>query len=337
MSKPRCRKGSRPSPPLQTPNSEATPLGFDFGCLDTNRAVLSVPEFLEFLGNASVGGVAYGTAWSSTIDAHIPALSLVAYNADPLKAAFDIFSSWSQATDGDSVDLQIVLKENGGYVLGISPERERLTQRCIGFDRLGSPLVFSHTWYKDFDTVHPYVYELRSYMEQPISPFLFTAATTSQILTSSEELQLDPVPGLEPLLKFELTIVDESSVKPGTLQEVMRISRDSTLSTKEDVSPARPKRRSIESVGVARARMLSTHFPVTLQRVHRADYVQHVLRAVETYQIAAWQVEQAVCNLVLSSDSGWGHHYRKLGSEGVPGRHPQRYPTTIRDRRRAGP
>ena len=139
------------------------PIGIDFGCLPENAA-LSTLEFPTLLSNASIVGVAYGEAWSDALEVPVPSLTLVAERPEPLRQAFEIFSAWSASTDGDSVEITVILRTAGGYLLVISPEFERLMQRCLGFDRTESSFAFSLHWCMPINTTHHQLEQLRSYL-----------------------------------------------------------------------------------------------------------------------------------------------------------------------------
>src|SRR5690606_22245584 len=110
-------------------------------------------------------------------------------------------------------------RTRGGYILSLSPELSRLERRCLGFDRAQSPIVFMVTWCKPIDTVHPLLRKLEEYSRQPIAPFHLDGAVYPGPLvlpSDGSSCQIRPVPGLRPLLKFEVTFVDEENVQSNT-------------------------------------------------------------------------------------------------------------------------
>lgn len=311
--KKRTRRKERTS---RNRSSTPTPLGVDFGCFPANAAV-TFPEFSNHLGEASIVAVAYGSAWSEALGAEVPTMSLVAERAEPLREAFKIFAAWSDAADGDAVELTVVLKESGGFLLGISPEYGRLARRCVGFDRTTvSPIAFLPAWCKPIETTHRVLTQLRSYAEKPIAPFLFGGALLSGVLISSEPdvPQVACVPGLTSILKFEITFADESDIEPGGMGEWL-LKTASLANESSETRSSPPISRTIVDIGTERARVLRTHFPVTLERLHRSGRLQYLRTVVAPdADVGLWQLEQAYCNLVLSAGSGWGIHYRRLRS-----------------------
>ena len=310
----RKKKMGRKKRTSRNRSSTPTPLGVDFGCFRANAAV-TFPEFSSHLGEASIVGVAYGSEWSEALRADIPSMSLVARRAEPLREAFKIFAAWSDAADGDAVELTVVLKDSGGFLLGISPEYGRLARRCVGFDRTTvSPLAFAPVWCHSIKTAHRHLIQLRSYAQKPIAPFLFGGVTLSGLLTHSDPdaPQVAAVPGLTSILKFEINFADETDVEPGGMGELLLRTAPPAHRSFETRSSA-PTRRTIVDIGHERARVLRTHFPVTLERLHRSGRLQYLRTTIAPdFDVGIWQLEQAYCNLVLSTTSGWGIHYPRL-------------------------
>ena len=302
------RKGSRTTP------LSSIPLGVDFGCLPPNAA-LTLPDFSTHLSTASIVGVVYSHDWSDALGTSVPSLSLVADRADPLRKAFAIFSAWAEEADGDAVELTVVLKESGGYLLGISPEYDRLARRCVGFDRTTvSPLAFAPIWCKPVNTTHPLLAQLRQYMQQPIAPFLFGGVERSGLLTGADPTAppVTPIFGLTPILKFEIAFLDESAVPRGSMGHALLRTASSGTPTAEYTPPLSTK-PSVMDIGTERARVLRNHFPVTLERLRRSRALHHLLATIAPdLTVTPWQIEQACCNLALSSHSGWGVHYLGL-------------------------
>ena len=127
------------------------------------------------------------------------------------------------------------------------------------------------------------------------------------------------VPGLTSILKFEITFADETDVEPGGMGEMLLRTASPAHRSSETRSP--PTHRTIGDIGSERARILRTHFPVTLERLHRSGRLQHLRTTVAPdADVAMWQFEQAYCNLVLSAGSGWGIHYRRLRPQNARGK-----------------
>jgi len=292
------------------------PTGYDYGCMPYAMAVGSI-DFPRHLSDASVGGVAYGGAWSDVIGNVIPTISLVSQKGDELAKAFDEFNAWSKATDPDSLEISFVFRKNGGYVLAISAERRRLERRCLGFHRTHKPVIFTPAWFKRLDTVNPLLLDFRKYCTTQIAPFLFDGVVYDGPLDAwrgsgeSKPSGLQPITGLEPLLKFEAKFIDEDQVNPNSIAWLAL----NTGNLQPSKLPSGPPPRSPAEIAEQRVKMLSCHFPVTLERVRRNLALLDSIFHLTSEDIRVWQIEQAICNLVLSSDTRRNSQFGSLSSQ----------------------
>ena len=236
------------------------------------------------------------------MDEQLPTISLVAQSGDALAKAFSIFHDWSTATDSDAVELTFVIRDAGGYLLVISPEPSRLEQRILGYDRTHRVISASHLWSKPIDSLNPRLLAFRDrYASARIAPYFLDGATYTGPQTAFRMVtppDLHEVSGLEPLLKFEVTFVDESEADPGTIGRIV----SNIESSPNRQSPVRPHKPSPSEIASLRVRALSCHFPVTLERMRTTRDIRDLVRDLQQEGINPWQVEQALCNLVLASD-----------------------------------
>jgi hypothetical protein len=290
------------------------PRGFDYGCPQYAMAVGSF-DFPTHLSAASIDGVAYGSVWSKELDQLIPTISLIGQHSEKLIKAFEEFDAWSKMTDSDSLELSFVFRKIGGYVLAISPEYSRLQRRCLGFDRTFTPITATVTWSKPIDSVNPLLLKFRKYCSAPIAPFLFDAATYAGPRSGLKPYSIPSlrhIPVLKSLLKFEVEFIDEENVKPNTLG-YMALNKQSQPNLKS-TGPPTPAPKEIAQM---RVRALHTHFPVTLERMRRNTLILECVRQLAADGIGVWQVEQAFCNLMLSSEMSGSAHFIELSSDKV--------------------
>lgn len=306
MAKPKKRKKRT----QRAADRTSPPRGFDFGCLPYAMAVATF-EFPGHLSAASVDGVAYGGVWSEGVQQTIPTISLVAQNGDELRKAFEAFNAWSRMTDPDSVEITFVFRNSGGYVLAVSPEYRRLERRCLGFDRTHQAVVVGPTWFKPIDSVHPMLRRFREHSSAPVAPFLLDGVTyvgPRSVLTPSSAPDVRPISGLEPLLKFEAKFIDEDDATPDSIGwlALKAAAEPRARLPKSSAGPPPPK---LEDVASHRAKALAHHFPVTLERIRRSPHVLTLMGELAVDGVRRWQVEQALCNLVLSTEIDRGPHY----------------------------
>ena len=289
------------------------PQGFDSAFLPNAMAVAG-SAFSGHLHGSSIDGVAYGFVWSDDLHKNIPSVSLLAQNGNELKKAFDEFNGWSQVTDPDSVALTFVFLKDGGYVLAIAPEYWRLRQRCLGFDRAHQAIAFSATWFKRMDSIHPELRQLREYCSQPLAPFSFGGVTyigPRNVLNPHTLPNVLPIAGLVPLLKFEATFADEDNVVPHSLEWLaVRVPLGKAVGARTPPAP------ELNEIAARRRSTIACHFPVTIDRMHRRGDIASLMRQLVP-EVWPWQIEQALCNLVVSSEIGKDRHYRGLKAREV--------------------
>ena len=291
------------------------PRGFDYGCLPYAMALASF-EFPGHLRAASVDAVAYGSVWSEAVNQTVPIISLVAQRGDELTKAFEEFNVWSKITDPDSVEITFVFRKSGGYVLAISPEYSRLERRCLGFDRTHRAMAVTANWFKPIDSIHSLLRSFREHCSAPIAPFLFGGATyvgPRSVLSSSPPPDVSPIRGLQPLLKFEVTFIDEDDVTPSSMGWLaLKVLKAG--SQQVPGSPTRPPKPEPDDVAKQRVKTLAHHFPVTLERIRRSSSVPPLMLRLAASGVRPWQIEQALCNLVLSAEMGQGAHFIGLSA-----------------------
>lgn len=288
-------------------------LGYDYG-IPPKYLLVSPPEFTQLLSDADTFAVAYGSEpnWKY---GSIPALTLVARHATPLTKAFEEFQRWTDSSDGDSVQLSFLFLNKGGYAIGISPEITRLRTRILGFDRVHEPLYFAATWIKILDTRNPLTDKFRQYCQRLVSPFTLRAACYRGVMAGQtpDPLLFEKLPGVKPILKFGANFSDENNVEPNTQYSAMLESvRSIGMGKKIKHSPRQPTSQLIPAhILETREKMLRKHFPVTLLRLRGIDRFRTYTASLKSKGIASWQINQAICNLLLSFEMTGGHHFFK--------------------------
>ena len=299
------------------PASKSRPQGFDYGCLPLAMAV-GPYDFPAYLHDSSVDAVAYGTLPSTELHQQTFMVSLVAKHSEPLAKAFHEFHAWAQATDPDSVELIFLFLNSGGYTLAITPQYSRLLRRCLGFDRSHQVMAYAPTWCKTMTTVHPLLRSFRDYCSQSLSPFYFGAATyngPSTTLATSSPPDITPVPDIDPLMKFDATFVNETDVTPNTTAWIALHGPSfpaTAVASRRTKPPPAP-----DHIAKQRCKTLAHHFPVTLERLRRARHLTALAPRLPSKTIAPWQVEQAICNLLLAVQTGTRPHFRGLTAKQV--------------------
>lgn len=278
--------------------------GFDYGIGITVGAVGSM-DFNNNLIAAEILAVAYGFDYSQELGAQVPAITLVGRNESPLRAAFDEFWSWTGETDADAVELTIVLRNNGGYHLCIGPEVGALYKRALQFDAVTNPLAFQLTWIKPIQTTSQPLRDFRDYVcAGSVRPFLLRAANYVGPLPlsgTSRPDHIQPILEQQELLKFEIRFVDEGSDDDLQWQNIA-LGKEKERSDTAEENKTIPK----SVVWSRRRESLKSIFPVTLWRSKSSAFFRNVRTEAENRGLLDWQIDQALCNIVLSREACGG-------------------------------
>lgn len=287
--------------------------GFDYG-LTANAAAMGSLDFNQNLIDAEVIAVAYGEDYSRELGAQVPVISLVARNEVPLRQAFEEFSYWAEATDGDAVDMTIVFLKSGAYRLCINPEVSALIKRALRYDAVMNTLAFQVTWIKHIDTTSEPLRQLREHLSKGVRPFLLRAACYGGIASPDSPPRpelIRPVSHRKEILKFDIRFIDEGSTNNLDWQRVALGKGKRKRSGKGKKSRKRRNRRENDPPPKAvvwwqREERLKTLFPVTLWRSRSRRDALELRAAAERSGLQSWQIDQALCNLVLSREAAGG-------------------------------
>jgi hypothetical protein len=126
---------------------------------------------------ANVVGCAYGFDHPNRYPGHIPCLTFIGEKPDELLAASRCLESWGCAVDGDCVDINIVLKTDGGYLIAVQPNWKRTINRVVKDDALVDLFASGATWIKTIDTTNPVLREWKAYLRSKVAPIEVGFAT----------------------------------------------------------------------------------------------------------------------------------------------------------------
>ena len=263
--------------------------GFDFG-ERPNVAALSDNSFITSLNEAEVIGCAYGLVKPPGFSSMIPILSFVGQNETKLREAFDSFKAWGCEDDGDVVNVELLLHDDGTYKAWVGPEMRRLLFRCIPQADLNDPHVFGMSWVKIMDTTNPSLFDMYDYLASSITPIQISGAIieAGKVLAPENLKDLTDLPNL---IKFDLKIIKESD-----------IPRDPRFDLKSGNKPPQEPKTKPSRYESARRKVLDFAFPVLRERVRRARTFEAVRQKSLLQEVTEVQVVQAVANLVLSEE-----------------------------------
>ncbi|CAM3303243.1 hypothetical protein [Thalassospira profundimaris] len=269
--------------------------GFDFGFLQrVMYASTSSVDLNNHMTTANVVGCAYGFDRAGGYPAPIPRLTFVAELEGELRAATKCLESWGCADDGDSVDIDIVLKNDGGYLLGMQPNYARMMMRMVKDSALVEPIFSGATWIKSIDTTNPMLFEWKDNLKSKIAPIKVGFATAKFVAGVPQFDTIKPLEGALSFVKFGLTIQTEEENPDHWFFDIVR-------HTKRKSGPFGPRKGTPKDVAAARANVINSAFPVSRTRIHRQGLTEKI-EALTSTPISKSQVEQAAINILLSRE-----------------------------------
>src|ERR1700682_145158 len=238
--------------------------GFDFG---HQMGVMSVADidFNQALMDANIFACAYGLQPIEGLRAPIPAITLVGDGRAGFLRAFDHFKRWGCEEDGDVVDGHMLLRADGGYEMWIGPEMMRSLYRTIPQADLYRAVAFNLSWIKRFDTTHSMLRDLKGSCAASLSPVAITAAIGDR--NNPDIHRITPITGVPIIIKFQLRLVEETA-QPQDPRFRLRVEKRHPTGKQSPQEPPSPAEFCIQ-----RKKVLDIAFPVSRERVRRADHL----------------------------------------------------------------
>jgi hypothetical protein len=300
-----------------TKNRAALYHGFDLGS-QLRVATVSDLSFIEQLNKAEICACAYGPVLPRELNAPVPAIHLVGQNEQALRSAFDAFARWGCGQDGDVVDLELAFWDDATYDMAITPELYRAQYRTMPHVSLYEPLFFGMSWIHHFDSIHPHLRDIASYVKRSMAPVLLSAAVLPQgaatfLPKKSQQGEILPLYGLPEVLKFNVRISSEQEL---TDVSVFWWLRERRRLKGKSIDSAQPAVVTPQRVSAARGKAIKIAFPVSKERISRSGLLNSV-RKIEGFDaVTPVQVEQACINIQLSRELCQGEiHYPNLGAK----------------------
>lgn len=299
------RKNKRKS--KATKSSAQPGRGFDFGQLP--RALFASTSSFDFnthMVAARVNGCAYGYDKVDGYPFPLPCLTFLGEHGDELLKASKCLEYWGCREDGDSVDMTIVLKDDGGYLLGMQPNWTRMANRSRKDTALVESIFTGATWIKTLDSTNPILRDWKEYRKSKLAPIKIRFATVESEKRVPKPGTIRDLPGAIEFVKFDLQILTEADDPKHWFLDIVR--------HETKVKGAKVARQaSPESVAEARRGVIDGVFPLSRERIRRAKLPARVQAISNADYIALAQIEQAAINVVLSREWAEGRdHYQGL-------------------------
>lgn len=322
MAKSRKKRKIRARKRKLGPSTKGSAKGHDFGA---PFRTMFVPDasFIESLTQASTFACAYGYIEVPEIPYPIPIITLVAEREEPLIRAFREFKRWAEVPGGDALHMTIMIEDGGGYSMALSPDMDRMSALMRLDDPVFTPLQMVPMWIKYFDTRNQFVNDIRQYVHQRVAPFVFAGATSPLPSTRGAAPGTGDVTYLKEaqILKFKCSFIDKGDEKNGSQSDMLLKFDQSDLEEAKgkgkSFSP--PPNADLKPAAIAKQRrqILEQNFPVTLRRIKASPNCNSLIRE-SSEVLEAWQIEQAICNLVLSREVSSGSpHYGEISNRKI--------------------
>lgn len=281
--------------------SSVTVRGFEFGHLRKYLfAHTSSIQFNNDMVDAKVIACAYGQDTVAGYPIPVPALTIVGQKADKLLAASEILKEWGCGDDGDAVDIEIVLRRDGSYLLGVQPNIRRGMYRMSKDQDLYDLIFYGGTWIKKIDTTNPILWHWKDAYQSRLVPVLVGLATAQSKFGIPQIDTIKLVPGAVTFVKFGLKIFCEEENPDNVLLDIVD-GRKPTF--------GKPKTAKPQDVAQRRQRVIDTAFPVSRDRVRRLKLHEQLLQHLKVGNVSAAQVAQAAINVQLSREWSGLDHY----------------------------
>ncbi len=281
--------------------------GFDFGHVP--RALFASTSSFDFTTHmtaARVSGCAYGYDKVDSYPYPIPCLTLLGEHGDELLKASKCLEYWGCRDDGDSVDMTIVLKDDGGYLLGMQPNWRRMANRIRKDTALVESIFTGATWIKTLDSTNPILRDWKEYRKSKLAPIKIRFATVESEKRVPKPGTIRDLPGAVEFVKFDLQILTEADEPKHWFFDIVR--------HETKVKGLKGRGRPPPSqVAKARRVVIDGVFPVSRERIRRAKLPARVQAISNADNIAPAQIEQAAINVMLSHEWAEGReHYQGL-------------------------
>jgi hypothetical protein len=157
--------------------------------------------------------------------------------------------------------------------------------------------------------------DLRRYHSALIAPIAFGAALLpSGLIVQTAQSSLKRVSGIRSFIKFSYTFLDEETLPLTPAAEMMLSLHRRRGEKKSSHSESLQPKPTPATWGAKRKKVMREMFPLTMFRARSSNLVGEVMAKFGGVEAQVWQIEQAICNIVLSRVMGAsGNHY-----EGIP-------------------
>lgn len=272
-------------------------IGFDYGIKPGFLAVGDA-EYPNLLFQADPCAMGYGRIPHFGLLHQPPFVCIIFNNREKGIECCKHFHRWAELSqDGDAVSLSFIDKNEGGYVVCIYPEFNRLIDRCI-------PKYLSA--------------EVQPLVMAPICFPLIVPKTSEQYLTFKQQAKNNPFvfsgASKESGLFLDLAIrkryvqfYKENEIPSNTPEG--NYFRMPAAKNKQIPFEIKPIVESPQQIKARRQKRLATFFPVTLEILKYQSEFRTVKKFLLNEGFKQWQIIQGTCNTVISCRMSGHPHF----------------------------
>jgi hypothetical protein len=192
-------------------NFDSSSQGFDFGFLPRVMHIgTSSVDLTSHMVKGRVIACAYGFQGVDGYPSPIPSLTFVGQVASEMLAASKCLEYWGCAEDGDAADINIILKNDGGYLVGIQPNYPRMMHRVFKDSALIDMMFSGGTWIKTLDSTNPILFDWKDYLKSKLAPIAIGFATANVVNGLPRVDTITALEGSLSFIKFGVTIQSEA-------------------------------------------------------------------------------------------------------------------------------
>ncbi|MDP5199006.1 hypothetical protein [Flavobacterium sp. DG2-3] len=264
-------------------------IGFDYG-LKPHLMLVGDPEFSKLFLAGKCIGLCYEFSKDKEDLIKPESLSFIFENEKPAEDFFKILLNWIDKSNGDgnAVAMDFIETDEGGYTLGISPDRKRFIDRMVpkSHKEKVSPVAMLFTQFKEIPTLS------KSYLDFKNNINNIDNLCIGYVIAKGEKIIKK---GEKHFFKTEFNFYEENNISEDNMAAVYHaVKKQSDL-----VKKPRPKptEHLVQELGKRRLLEMKSYLPLTLNRLQN-KWLEIIIEKLEK-EYEKDQIVQAICNLTI--------------------------------------
>jgi hypothetical protein len=266
-----------------------TNIGFDYGVKPFLMLVGDI-EFSDFFTKADCRGVIYMFRGGDKSEMIPVQMAFMFQNEEPAEKFMDNLLGWISKSnnEGDAVSMEFIENDKGGYIIGISPEINRFSDRMIPkyLKNRVTPFFMVQTHFKEIDTLgENYLNFKTNHSKADGIAIGYVIGTVNGVTKKSEKY----------FTKKDFRFYKQNEIP----NDSMAVSYKA-VSEKRSFDPRKlrkPPKDSREEIAERRISEMKSLLPLTYNKLKNLWLGDIQKKLSETYDIEI--VKQAICNLTI--------------------------------------